>query len=70
MKKVSATNKERYGVEIAGSSKELHEKGRQACVKKYGVDHPWKSEQVREKCKETNLERHGSRTFNNREKNA
>ena len=43
MQKVSATNKKRYGVEVAGSSKELHEKSRKTCLEKYGVDHPWKS---------------------------
>ena len=67
LEKVAKTNIERYGVEVAGSNKELHKKNVKTCLERYGVSHTSKLKENREKASETNLRLHGSRTYNNHE---
>ena len=42
---------------------------KQTCMKRYGVEHTLQVEEIREKGKKTKLEKYGSETYNNMEKN-
>lgn len=57
--KITATNQERYGVDVSWASEKVKKKIQQTCLKKYGVRFPSQSPSIREKIRHTNLERYG-----------
>lgn len=59
IKKMKATNLEKYGTECSVQSPEIKEQVKQTMMDKYGVENAFQATEVKEKIKETNLEKYG-----------
>lgn len=61
-KKISRTNREKYGADCVFQSKEIKDKIKETNLSMYGVDHYAKTAEYREKYTKTCMERFGTKT--------
>ena len=59
VKKMKATNLERYGTECSVQSPDIKDQVKQTMLEKYGVENSFQATEVKEKIKETNREKYG-----------